>query len=253
MTPARPLPNLLPPPLLAVLALFVLFTAALIPACAHAQARPGAKPVARQDLGALQQLAEQFLLAQVTAPPGSISVHVTPPDNRLQLARCDAPQPYLASGARTLGKTTVGVRCTAPVGWNMYLPATVSVAVSYVASAAPLAQGQRLGSADLLLRQGDLATLPAGVLTDLAQAQGRALQLSVAAGTPLARTMLKSVPVVQSGQPVRLVAQGPGFSVSAEGRALGTGAEGDPVQARTPNGQVIVGIAQADGTLLLRY
>ncbi len=246
MNPNRSLMTLLPP-------LLGLLAAAALPAGAHAQARPAVKPVARQDLAVLQQIAEQFLLAQAGAQPGSTSVRITPPDNRLQLARCDAPQAYLASGAKTLGKTTVGVRCTAPVAWNVYLPATVSVTVSYVASAAPLAQGQRLSGTDLVLKQGDLATLPAGVLTDPAQAQGRALQFSVVAGTPLARPMLKSVPVVQPGQPVRLVAKGNGFSVSAEGQALGTGGEGDLVQARTPAGQVIGGIAQADGTLLVRY
>lgn len=201
----------------------------------------------------LQQTAEQFLLAQAAVLPGHASVRVTAPDQRLQLARCDAPQAYLAHGVRALGKTTVGVRCTAPVAWQVHLPATISVTVSYLASAAPLAAGQRLGRPDLMLRQGDLATLPAGVLTDPAQALGRTLQLSIAAGTPLSYAMLKNLPVVQSGQPVRLVAVGPGFSVSAEGRALGSGTEGELIQARTPNGQVIGGIVQADGTLLLRY
>ncbi len=240
-------------PLPALLVRLALLTLCSLPAVAHAQAKPDARPAQRQELGALRQLAEQFLLAQAAALPGTASVRVAAPDNRLQLAHCDAPQAYLASGAKTLGKTTVGVRCSAPVSWNVYLPATVAVAVSYVASAAPLAQGQRLSGADLVLKQGDLATLPAGVLTDAAQAQGRALQIPVAAGMPLSRTMLRSVPVVQAGQPVRLVAQGPGFSVTAEARALGGGGEGDLVQARAPNGQVVGGIAQADGSLLVRY
>ena len=111
------------------------------------------------------------------------------------------------------------------VKYHLLLPATVSVTTRYVASAAPLAQGQKLGSADLVLREGDLASLPPGVLTDLAQAQGRTLQMPLAAGMPLSRTQLKSQPVVQQGQPVRLVANGNGFSVSGEGRALTSGAE----------------------------
>ncbi len=207
----------------------------------------------RQDPAALRLLAEQFLLTQAATLPGKASVRVAPPDNRLQLARCDAPQAYLASGAKAFGKTSVGIRCSAPVAWNVFLPATVSVVASYVASAAPLAQGQRIDAADLMIKQGDLAALPAGVLTDPAQAQGRTLLMPLAAGMPLSRTVLKSVPVVQAGQPVRLVAQGAGFSVSAEGRALTGGAEGDLVQARTAGGQVIGGFAQADGTLAVRY
>ncbi len=207
----------------------------------------------RQDPAVLRQLAEQFLLAQAATLPGKVTVRVAAPDNRLQLAPCDAPQAYLASGAKAFGKTSVGIRCSAPVAWNVFLPATVSVMADYVASAVPLAQGQRLDAADLVMKQGDLAALPAGVLTDPAQAQGRTLLMPVAPGMPLSRAVLKTVPVVQAGQPVRLVAQGAGFSVSADGRALTGGAEGDLVQARTAAGQVIGGFAQADGTLAVRY
>lgn len=207
----------------------------------------------RQDLGVLRALAEQFLLAQAASLPGTPSARIGAPDSRLQLARCDAPQAYAPSGAKTIGKTTVGIRCDAPVQWNVFLPATVSVRTTYLASAAPLSQGQRLGSADLVARQGDLASLPAGVLTDPAQAQGRTLQQPVAAGVPLSRAMLRSQQVVQPGQQVRLVAQGTGFSVSSEARALTGGAEGDVVQARTAGGQVVAGVAQADGVLAVRY
>jgi len=238
---------------LSLLPLLSLIASLALPVAASAQARADTRATARQDLGALQQVAERFLLEQAAVLSGTASVKMTPPDNRLQLARCDAPEPYLASGAKLLGKTTVGVRCTSPAAWNVFLPATVSVTVSYVASATALAQGQRLNAADLTLKQGDLAVLPAGVLTELAQAQGRSLQLAVAAGTPLVRSMLKTVILVQPGQPVRLVAQGNGFSVTAEGRAINAGGEGDLVQARTASGQVIGGFVQADGSLMVKY
>ncbi|MCM0045342.1 MAG: flagellar basal body P-ring formation protein FlgA [Burkholderiaceae bacterium] len=215
---------------------------------------PAAAPAAeRQDLGQLRELAEQFLLAQAASLPGTPSVRVGPPDSRLQLARCDAPQAFAPGGARVVGKTTVGIRCDAPVQWNVFLPATVGVKTGYLASAAPLSHGQRLGSADVVTKHGDLATLPAGVLTDIEQAQGRTLQQPVAAGVPLSRAMLRSQPVVQPGQQVRLVAQGRGFSVSSEARALTGGAEGDLVQARTAGGQVVAGVAQADGVLAVKY
>ncbi len=217
----------------------------MLPAVAHAGAR--------QDLGQLSLIAEQFLLAQASSLPGKPSVKVSLPDARLQLAHCDAPQASLPNGAKALGKTSVGIRCHAPVVWNVFLPATVSIATDYVATAAPLAQGQRLGSADIVIRQGDLASLPAGVLTDAAQVQGRSLQMPVAAGMPISRSMLKSQPVVRQGQPVRLVAQGAGFSVAVEANALTSGAEGELVQARTGGGQVVGGIAQADGSLVVRY
>ncbi len=215
---------------------------------AQAQVQSGA----RQDIAALKSVAEDFLLAQAANLPGNARVSLKNPDPRLNLAACPAPEPWLPAGSKALGKTAVGIRCAQPA-WQVLLPATVSVLTTYVASAAPLAQGQKLGVPDLVLREGDLASLPPGVLTDVAQAQGRTLQMPLAAGMPLSRSQLKSQPVVQQGQPVRLVALGQGFMISGEGRALTSGGEGDLVQARTAAGQLVAGIAQADGSLSVRY
>ncbi len=210
------------------------------------------QPGARQDIAILKSLAEGFLLAQAANLPGNARVSLKDPDPRLNLPACPAPEPWLPAGSKALGKTAVGIRCAQPA-WQVLLPATVSVMTSYVASAAPLAQGQKLGVNDLMLREGDLASLPPGVLTDVAQAQGRTLQMPLAASMPLSRSQLKSQPVVQQGQPVRLVALGQGFMISGEGRALTSGSEGDLVQARTAAGQLVAGIAQADGSLSVRY
>lgn len=237
------------------LRLFMLACLLLVGSCialaAHAQ-QAMKQHGPRQDIGELKSLAEAFLLAQAANLPGTASVKLKDPDPRLNLPACAAPETWMPQGSKALGKTSVGIRCTQPA-WNLLLPATVSVTTAYVASAAPLAQGQKLGAADLVLREGDLASLPAGVLTDLAQAQGRTLQMPLAAGMPVSRTQLKNQPVVQQGQPVRLVASGNGFSVSGEGRALTSGAEGDLVQARTASGQLVAGVAQADGVLSVRY
>ena len=207
----------------------------------------------RQNLAALHSVAVEWLSAQATHMPGTPSVHVSAPDARLNLAPCDAMEPFLPASARLPGKTTIGIRCVAPLVWTVYLPAQLGLMVDYVSSAGALAQGQKLTQADLVLQRGDLASLPAGVLTDTAQAVGRTVVLPLAAGIPLVRRVLRSQPVVQQGQPVRLVAAGSGFTISSEGRALSSGHEGDLIQARTAGGQLISGIAQADGALAVRY
>lgn len=212
-----------------------------------------AEPVTRQDLTALRVLAEQFLLIQTASLPGVPTVQVNNPDPRLTLAACDAPEAFLMPSARTMGSTTVGVRCSSPVVWTVYLPARLGMTVDYVSSALPLAQGQRIGAGDLIIKKGDLGKLPAGVLTDASQAIGRSINLPVSAGMPITSAILRKQVVVQQGQPVRLVASGNGFVISSEGRALNMGHEGDAVQARTTNGQLIIGKAQADGSLSVRY
>ncbi|MES2534881.1 MAG: flagellar basal body P-ring formation chaperone FlgA [Pseudomonadota bacterium] len=218
------------------LPLAILFTLAALPLQATAQ---------HQDKEALSQAAAQFLQTQALGLPGQVSIVVSPLDPRLKLPACAAPQPFLPNGSRAWGKTTVGVRCTVPSPWTVYLPATVRVQADYIAAALPLAQGQSITAADLAQVKGDLTTLPPGIITDPAQAIGRTLANSVPAGTPLRQDALRLQQAVQQGQTVRLVSSGAGFSVSSEARALNNAGEGQMAQVRTPSGQVVSGVARA--------
>lgn len=202
---------------------------------------------ARQDLGALRTIAEQYLHMQSAGLPGVVSVTVGAVDGRMQLAACPAPQAFQPPGARTMGKTSVGVRCTAPVAWTVYIQSQVSVMAEYVAAAVPLAQGQAIDASQLVMAKGDLGSLPNGVLTNMAQAIGRTSGMSLAAGAPVRSDMLKSKPVVQQGQSVRVVSGGAGFKVTAEAKAIGTASDGQVVQVRTPAGAIISGVARAGG------
>jgi flagella basal body P-ring formation protein FlgA len=87
----------------------------------------------------------------------------------------------------------------------------------------------------------------------MAQAIGRTPTVSLAAGTPLRLDTLRSKPVVQQGQAVRLVSGGNGFSVSAEGKAITNANDGQIVQVRTPSGTVISGTARTGGMVEVAF
>jgi flagella basal body P-ring formation protein FlgA len=229
--------------------LFALLLAALASAPARAQQQTGA----RQDPAALRSVVEQFLQTQTAGLPGKASVKVGAIDPRLSLAACPAPEAFLQPGARAWGKTTVAVRCSAPTTWTVYIQAQISVLAEYVAAAVPLAQGQPLEQGQLVLMQGDIASMPNGIITDMAQAIGRSPTVSLAAGTPLRLDTLKSKPVIQQGQMVRLVSTGAGFSVSSEARAIGTAGAGQVVQVRTPTGAIVSGTAKAGGLVEVAF
>ncbi|NML63153.1 flagellar basal body P-ring formation protein FlgA [Massilia sp. RP-1-19] len=208
---------------------------------------------ARQDLGAVRQVVEQYLAAQTTGLPGKVGINVGKIDQRMSLAACPAPEAFQQAGARAWGKTTVGVRCAAPAAWTVYIQAQVSVVGEYVAAAMPLVQGKEIDKSQLAMVKGDIAALPNGVVTDMSQAVGRTSTVSLASGAPLRLDMLRSKPVVQQGQLVKVVSHGNGFSVSAEARAIGTAADGQVVQARTPNGAIISGLARAGGQVEVAF
>lgn len=231
--------------------LFVLpLLASLISPLTQAAALAAPAPVAasaRVDVAALRTIVEQFLQAQTVGLPGTATVKVGAIDARTALAACPAPEAFFQPGARAWGKTTVGVRCTAPSNWTIFVQAQVNVQADYVAAALPLAQGQPIEQGQLVLMKGDIATMPSGILTDMAQAIGRTPTVSLAAGMPLRLDTLRSKPVVQAGQAVRVVSNGNGFSVAGEGKAIGNAGEGQMVQVRTSSGTVVSGTARSGG------
>ncbi|KQZ43534.1 flagellar basal body P-ring formation chaperone FlgA [Duganella sp. Root1480D1] len=223
-----------------------LFVAGIAASAAHAAPD-------RMEPAALRQVAEQFLQVQTAGLPGKVTVSVGAVDPRLNLAPCPAPEAFLMPGARAWGKTTVGVRCAAPSPWTVYIQSQVSVLGSYVAAAVPLVQGQAIEDGQLAIMQGELTALPPGIATDKAQLVGKSSSMSISAGTPVRVDMVKAKPVILQGQLVKLVTKGNGFSVSAEGKAAGSAAEGQVVAVRTGNGQQISGIARMGGLVEVAF
>lgn len=228
-------------------------TIALLFALTLAQSTLAQEKIVRQETAALRQTVEQFLKVQSAGLPGTVSITVGAVDPRLNLAACPAPEAFLPANARVWGKTTVGVRCSAPATWTVYIPATVRVQGDYIAAAAPLVQGQSITATNITRQKGDLTTLPAGVITDESQAVGRTLTISLTAGTPLRQDTLRNQQAVQQGQVIRLITNGPGFKVSTEGRALNNAYEGQVTQARAANGQIVSGVAKMGGIVEVTY
>jgi len=207
----------------------------------------------RHDLGQLQRVVEAYARKEAAGLPGTASVVVAPLDTRLSLPHCPAPEAFMPPGGRLWGKSAVGVRCMAPVAWTVYASVTVEVSAEYVVTARPMGQGETVNMQDLTTMRGDLARLPAGIVVDPLHAVGKQLAMSLGAGQPLRRDMLRLPQVIAQGQGVKLVSEGPGFRVSTEGRALGNAADGQTVQVRGPSGQTISGVARAGGIVEVRY
>jgi flagella basal body P-ring formation protein FlgA len=212
-----------------------------------------AEPEARQDLALLKQTAEQFLRTQASGLPGEVRVTVGSIDPRMKLPACVTPEVFFPASSKAWGKTTVGIRCSVPSPWTIYVSAKVQVHGDYVVAAVPLAQGQSITLADIAKVKGDLTAMPAGIITDTSQAIGRTVASSVRLGSPLRQDALRNQQAIQQGQAVRVILNGAGFSVSSEARALNNANEGQLTQVRTNGGQVISGIAKLGGIVELTY
>ena len=190
---------------------------------------------------------DDYLRTQTQGLPGKVSHSIVPLDTRTQLTPCSAFEPFLPAGGKLWGKSTVGVRCLGPSTWTVYIQVDIKVSGNYLISARAMPAGYVLGAADIVVRSGDLSTLPANIITDQNQAIGRTVKSGFSAGQPLRSDQLITPWAVFQGQNVRTVSSGPGFSVSSSGKALNNAAAGQPVQVRTDSGQTVSGIARPGG------
>lgn len=202
-----------------------------------------------------EQLQQVALASSQQALPGvsRVDIEVGRLDPRLRLAPCARVEPYLPTGTRLWGKARIGLRCAqGPTPWNVYLPITVKVFGPAWVAATTLAAGAQLGPADLVQGEVDWAAENAAVVTDPAQAIGRVLQRRLVAGQGVRSADLRPKQWFSAGEVVKLVAIGPGFTITGSGEALSHGIEGQPVRVRTDGGKVIVGQAAGDRRVELR-
>lgn len=207
----------------------------------------------KQDPHLIQEAVAHFLRTQAAGLPGQVEITPGAVDARINLPACAILEPALPPGSRPWGNTTVIVNCAAPHLWTVYVRATVKVVADYVVSARPLTHGQMVTAADVTTRRGDLTQLPPGIVTDVSQAFGKTMAGSIPFGTPLRQDMLRAQAAVMVNQTVKLVSNGRGFSVKAEGRALGNALEGQLVQVRNASGSVVSGIARLGAVVEVSY
>ncbi|MBS0344475.1 MAG: flagellar basal body P-ring formation protein FlgA [Proteobacteria bacterium] len=191
---------------------------------------------------------ERLVQTQSKGLPGEISLQLQGSHN---LPPCDAPEAFLAPGTELRGRISIGLRCVSPAPWKRFVQAYIGVRGRYYVAAQPIEAGQPLGVADIGERSGDLAALPRSVVTDPSALHGVVAANRIAAGAPLRKELLRGTVVIQQGQTVKVVAQGAGYSVSTEGRAMTRAAVGATVQAKTRDGRLVSGVADEEGQIRL--
>ncbi len=193
---------------------------------------------------------DDFVRTQLSDLPGKIMIKVGKIDRRITLAACPKLEPFTPPGGRLFGNTTVGVRCvSSSSSWTLFVPVQVKINTDLLVAVRPLQQGQVLRKEDIAIQNGNL-TDP-GILVDPAHAVGKVLKFGVGAGQALKQNMLRSPYSITEGQIVQIQVAGQGYRINYEGQALSNAAEGQSLRVRAASGQVISGLAQADGSVEL--
>lgn len=201
----------------------------------------------------IQRAVAEYLRVQTGSLPGQVTFSAGAIDSRLTLAACAALEVFSPPGSRLWGSSSVGVRCSAPTPWSIYVPVKVQVTGAYVVTSRALPVGQALTQADLSVIHGDLTQLPSGVVTDPAQAIGKTLGSPLPPAQAVRADLLRTPNSVLQGQSVKVVSEGQGFSVSAEGKAMTNAGVGQVAQVRLSSGHTVNGIARADGSVHVKF
>lgn len=164
------------------------------------------------------------------------------------LPRCESPALSVTGSAKLWGNVNVLARCN---NEKRYIQVNVQATGNYVVAAVPVARGSALGPDSVTLKRGRLDQLPPRTVLDISQIQDAVSLRDLAPGQPVQLNMLRQAWRVKAGQRVNVVASGEGFTVNAEGQALNNAAVAQHTRVRMLSGQVVSGIVDPDGNILI--
>lgn len=225
--------------------------------CSAALAQTSGAGAGADDGARLGTLGQRFLQEALVSEPSSalplrMQIEVGTLDPRLQLAPCARVEPYLPAGSRLWGRTRLGLRCVqGRVAWNVFLPVTVKAFGPAWVLRSNVPQGAVLRAEDAVEAEVDWAAEPAAVLAKPELWVGQTAARTLMAGQALRQAMVRPPELFGAGALVRVLAQGPGYAVTADGQALSAGGAGQTVRVRMANGRIVSGVVNGAGAVEL--
>jgi flagella basal body P-ring formation protein FlgA len=196
-----------------------------------------------------------FLKAQMKKrAEEDFEVNVGRIDRRLTLEACrKAPTIFLAPGAKLQGKLTVGLRCSGPKPWTVYIPAQIKIFADVIAAAHPLQRGREISAADIISVRQELSRVRGGYFTKSNEVIGKILTQNLPAGHAITPRRVKAPILVHRGEKVTLIAAIGALKVRGKGEALRNAAQGELVSVRNSRSKRIVqGIVMKAGTVQIQ-
>lgn len=172
-------------------------------------------------------------------------------DPRLRLAHCDQPlETFLPTGGKSLGNTTVGVRCHSKKPWTLYVPTQIFISREILVSTRPLQRGEIVTTKDIQLELRNLTALRDSYLIDPAIAVGKHLKRNLPTGAVLTNSILISPSLIKRGEQVTVLIESAGIQVRASAKAVMDGALGETIRVRNiTSKQFVEGIVVSRGVV----
>ena len=176
-------------------------------------------------------------------------------DRRLKLAKCGtALETFVPSNAIPGATQIVGVRCSRPYPWKIYVPVSTVTFENVVVASRPLRRGVPIGKGDVHVEERDVTRIRKGYLTEIGQLEGRILKRDIQSRTVLSQNNLDTQDIITRGQNVTLLARNAKMNVRMRGEALSSAGKNERIRVKNLSSQrVIEGIVQSRQIVLVDH
>ncbi len=201
----------------------------------------------------IRQTAAEFLQRAVANNGNMNRVEIGQIDSRLRLPVCHQPLvSFLPPGVTPKGNISVGIRCSGPKPWKLYVSARVTTYENVVVLRRSLPRHSKITVDDVHLEKHDTTSVTSPLLKEATEAIGKELTQSLPAGRPLTYSVLKNPIVIRRGQRVTLLYKSPGIEVRGSGTALGDGGKGERISAKPlRTSRALTGVVLRPGVILV--
>ncbi len=196
-----------------------------------------------------------FLKEKTSKLDGKITVSIKEVDlEKFNFSNCQQLDFFIPNGSREVGQTTVGIKCLdkeAPKPNSVILQAEIIQEKKYLVVSRKMNVGEEIKQEDIKEEFGDVSKFYFKYYQDPKEVVGKKIKNLMPEGHTIRDSNLALPTVIQYNQNVMVVDGVGNYRVTASGKAMSMAYEGQQVRIKMPSNKIILGIAQADGSVKL--
>ncbi len=196
-----------------------------------------------------------FLKEKTSKLDGKITVSIREVDlEKFNFDQCKQLDFFIPNGSKEVGQTTVGIKCLdkeATKPNSVILQAEVIQEKKYLVVKRKMNVGEEIKEDDIKEEFGDVSRFYFKYYQDPKDVVGKQIKNLMPEGQTIRDSNLALPIVIQYNQTVTVIDGVGNFRVTATGKSMGLAYEGQQVRVKMPSNKIILGTAQADGTVKL--
>ncbi len=192
----------------------------------------GAQPTSSFESADNIRLAAKIFLEEITnaADNPSLTISIGSLDPRLKLRHCnDKLQAFLPPSSKPMGRVTVGISCSSPVLWKIFISASVDQFTQVIVAKNNIAKKSIITEQDIAFKRVNSAMLRKQPATTKAQVVNTSPKRNLRAGSVIFED---SICMVCRGDIVQISAKNQYLAINLQGVALADATIGESTKIR---------------------